>query len=46
MLRYLRGALESAMTFEIEDGRIARIYVQRNPEKLRRIAARQSFALG
>ena len=45
MLRYLRGALESAMSFEIEDGRIARIFVQRNPEKLRRIAARESFAL-
>jgi RNA polymerase sigma-70 factor (ECF subfamily) len=46
MLRYMRGALESAMSFEVEDGRIARIYVQRNPEKLRRIAAHQSFALG
>jgi RNA polymerase sigma-70 factor (TIGR02957 family) len=45
MLRYLRGALESAMTFEIEDERIARIFVQRNPEKLRRIAAREAFAL-
>jgi RNA polymerase sigma-70 factor (TIGR02957 family) len=45
MLRYLRGALESAQTFEIEDGRIARIYVQRNPDKLRRIVAHQVFAL-
>jgi len=45
ILRYMRGALESAQTFEIEDGRIARVYVQRNPEKLRRILAHQSFAL-
>ncbi|MET0231105.1 MAG: RNA polymerase sigma-70 factor [Rhodanobacteraceae bacterium] len=45
ILRYMRGALESAQTFEIEDGRIARVYVQRNPEKLRRILARQAFAL-
>jgi RNA polymerase sigma-70 factor (ECF subfamily) len=45
LLRYLHGALESAMSFEILDGRIARVYVQRNPEKLRRIAAHQAFAL-
>lgn len=45
MLRYMRGALESAMSFEVEDGRIARVYVQRNPEKLRRILARESFQL-
>ena len=46
LLRYMRGALESAQTFEIENGRIARVYVQRNPEKLRRILAHESFALG
>jgi RNA polymerase sigma-70 factor (ECF subfamily) len=45
ILRYFRGALESAQTFEIEDGRIARVYVQRNPEKLRRILAHQAFVL-
>lgn len=46
MLRYLRGALESAMSFEIENGVIARIYVQRNPAKLRRIVANEAFELG
>jgi RNA polymerase sigma-70 factor (ECF subfamily) len=45
MLRYMRGALESAMSFEVEDDRIVRVYVQRNPEKLRRILARESFRL-
>jgi RNA polymerase sigma-70 factor (TIGR02957 family) len=45
ILRYMRGALESVQTFEIENGRIARIYVQRNPEKLRRILAHEAFAL-
>ncbi|MDN6883150.1 RNA polymerase sigma-70 factor [Variovorax sp. CAN2819] len=38
MLRFLDGELESAQTFEIEDGRIVRIRAQRNPDKLTRIA--------
>ena len=38
MLRFLDGELESAQTFEIEDGRIVRIRAQRNPDKLARIA--------
>ena len=38
MLRFLGGELESAQTFEIEDGRIVRIRAQRNPDKLARIA--------
>ena len=42
MLRFLGGELESAQTFEIEDGRIVRIRAQRNPDKLARIA--QLFA--
>lgn len=45
LLRYMHGELESAMSFEIEDGRIARVDVQRNPAKLARIVARQVFAL-
>jgi RNA polymerase sigma-70 factor (TIGR02957 family) len=38
LLRFVDGELESAQTFEIEDDRIARIRVQRNPDKLVRIA--------
>jgi RNA polymerase sigma-70 factor (TIGR02957 family) len=38
LLRFVDGQLESAQTFEIEDDRIARIRVQRNPDKLVRIA--------
>jgi RNA polymerase sigma-70 factor (TIGR02957 family) len=38
LLRFVDGELESAQTFEIEDERIARIRVQRNPDKLARIA--------
>ncbi|RSZ38380.1 MULTISPECIES: RNA polymerase sigma-70 factor [unclassified Variovorax] len=38
MLRFLDGELESAQTFEIENGRIVRIRAQRNPDKLARIA--------
>ncbi|QSI34061.1 RNA polymerase sigma-70 factor [Variovorax sp. RKNM96] len=40
LLRFVDGELESAQTFEIEDDRIARIRVQRNPDKLARIAQR------
>jgi RNA polymerase sigma-70 factor (TIGR02957 family) len=40
LLRFIDGELESAQTFEIEDDRIARIRVQRNPDKLARIAQR------
>ncbi|MDQ0036387.1 RNA polymerase sigma-70 factor (ECF subfamily) [Variovorax boronicumulans] len=40
LLRFIDGELESAQTFEIEDERIARIRVQRNPDKLARIAQR------
>jgi RNA polymerase sigma-70 factor (ECF subfamily) len=39
LLRYIRGELESALMFEIVDERITRVFVQRNPEKLARIAA-------
>jgi hypothetical protein len=38
LLRFVDGELESAQTFEIEDERVARIRVQRNPDKLARIA--------
>jgi RNA polymerase sigma-70 factor (TIGR02957 family) len=38
LLRFVDGELESAQTFEIEEDRIARIRVQRNPDKLARIA--------
>lgn len=45
VLRYVRGELESAQSCVIEGDRITRIYVQRNPEKLRRIRAHQAVAL-
>ncbi|MDR6425694.1 RNA polymerase sigma-70 factor (ECF subfamily) [Variovorax paradoxus] len=38
LLRFIDGQLESAQTFEIEDERIVRVRVQRNPDKLARIA--------
>jgi len=34
VLRFIDGKLESAQSLEIDDGRIARIHVQRNPDKL------------
>lgn len=39
LLRFIEGKLESAQSYEIEDDRIVSIQVQRNPEKLERIAA-------
>lgn len=39
LLRYLEGRLESAQSFETDGHRIVRIHVQRNPDKLARIAA-------
>lgn len=39
LLRFIKGQLESALMFELDGERIARIYVQRNPHKLARIAA-------
>ncbi|MCC2597778.1 RNA polymerase sigma-70 factor [Pusillimonas sp. MFBS29] len=42
LLRYIQGELESALMFEVEDEHIARIFVQRNPAKLIRIAAAYS----
>lgn len=38
LLRFIDGTLESAQTFEIENERIVRIRVQRNPDKLAHIA--------
>jgi RNA polymerase sigma-70 factor (ECF subfamily) len=46
ILRYIRGKLESAQFYETDGERVLRVYFQRNPDKLRRIAAHQSFALG
>ncbi|MGB6104499.1 MAG: RNA polymerase sigma-70 factor [Pusillimonas sp.] len=39
LLRFIEGQLESAQMFELDGERITRIYVQRNPDKLARIAA-------
>ncbi|MBN3796371.1 RNA polymerase sigma-70 factor [Burkholderia sp. Ac-20392] len=39
MLRFIAGQLESAIAFETDGTRIVRILVQRNPDKLARIAA-------
>lgn len=38
VLRYFGGELESAQAFDSDGERIARVYVQRNPRKLERIA--------
>lgn len=40
LLRFVDGALESAQSFETDGQRIVRIHVQRNPDKLARLAAR------
>ena len=45
LLRYMDGKLESAQSYDTDGEQIVRIYVQRNPEKLRRIAEHQVFAL-
>lgn len=42
LLRFIEGRLESAQIFESDGTRITRIYVQRNPDKLARIAAAYS----
>lgn len=34
LLRYVDGKLESAQSFRIEDGRIAAVFIVRNPDKL------------
>jgi RNA polymerase sigma-70 factor (TIGR02957 family) len=39
LLRFIEGKLESAQSFETDGERIVRIHVQRNPDKLARIAA-------
>ncbi len=39
LLRFIEGRLESAQVLESDGKRIVRIYVQRNPDKLIRIAA-------
>lgn len=39
LLRFIEGQLESAQQFELDGERITRIYVQRNPDKLARIAS-------
>ncbi|MFZ5565757.1 MAG: RNA polymerase sigma-70 factor [Pseudomonadota bacterium] len=38
LLRFVDGQLESAQDFETDGQRITRIHVQRNPDKLRRLA--------
>jgi RNA polymerase sigma-70 factor (ECF subfamily) len=42
LLRFIEGNLESAQSFETDGERIVRIHVQRNPDKLARIAAAHS----
>ncbi len=45
VLRYLHGALESAQSYDTDGERITHVYVQRNPEKLRRIVGNQVVLL-
>jgi RNA polymerase sigma-70 factor (TIGR02957 family) len=45
VLRYIDGKLESAQSFDTDGEHITQVYVQRNPEKLRRIAANQASKL-
>lgn len=39
LLRFIDGTLESALSFEMDGERVSHIYVQRNPDKLARLAA-------
>jgi RNA polymerase sigma-70 factor (TIGR02957 family) len=39
LLRFIDGELESAQSLDVDGDRIARIHVQRNPDKLARLAA-------
>lgn len=39
LLRFIDGKLESALSFEMDGERVSHIYVQRNPDKLERLAA-------
>jgi len=39
LLRYIGGELESVQSYETDGERIVRVLVQRNPDKLARIAA-------
>jgi RNA polymerase sigma-70 factor (ECF subfamily) len=43
VLRYFNGELESAQSFVSDGKHIQRIYVQRNPEKLRQILSHQAL---
>jgi len=45
VLRYFGDELESAQSYDTDGERIVQIYVQRNPEKLRRIAAHHASPL-
>lgn len=45
VLRYIDGELESAQSYDTDGEHITQIYVQRNPQKLRRIAANQTSNL-
>jgi RNA polymerase sigma-70 factor (ECF subfamily) len=45
VLRYFGDELESAQSYDTDGERIVQIYVQRNPEKLRRIAAHHASLL-
>lgn len=45
LLRYFNGELESAQSFVSDGEHIQRIYVQRNPEKLRQILSHQPLRL-
>jgi len=39
LLRHVNGAIESAQSFIVDDGKIVAVYVVRNPDKLAHIAA-------
>ena len=39
LLRFIEGALESVQSYETDGSRIVRVLVQRNPDKLARVAA-------
>ncbi|WDS36985.1 sigma-70 family RNA polymerase sigma factor [Pseudoxanthomonas sp.] len=45
LLRYFGDALESAQSFDTDGERILRVYVQRNPQKLRMIQSRRNVVL-
>ena len=45
LLRYIHDELESVQSYETDGERIVNVYIQRNPEKLRRVSEHRVMPL-